>query len=189
VVQIRGGDRLKLRFRELASETSKASSLTVGFLANTTYKSGVPVATVAAIQEFGAPGQNIPPRPFFRTAIERHTDDWRNILRTELKRTRYNSAEALDTLGKVMVSHIQQSIMDLTEPPLSPVTVMLRGMRRRSRYKMWVSFKELMREAVQRVEKGLSNYGASTKPLEDTRLMLRSVAYVVKEHLTLSSDK
>ena len=63
------GPGLRKRLSEIARGLDKAAKVRIGFLENATYPDGKPVAMIAAIQEFGAPARNIPPRPFFRQMI------------------------------------------------------------------------------------------------------------------------
>ena len=56
-----GGEALQAHLEKLAKELAKGDALRVGFLENATYPDGTPVATVAAVQEFGG-SINIPER-------------------------------------------------------------------------------------------------------------------------------
>lgn len=38
----------------------------------------------APYQELGAPNAHVPPHPYLRPAFERHIDEYKNVLRTEL---------------------------------------------------------------------------------------------------------
>ena len=49
----------------MSTKLTGASSVEIGFLSGATYPSGVSVALVASVHEWGAPRRNIPPRPFF----------------------------------------------------------------------------------------------------------------------------
>lgn len=49
----KGGDKLKARLEEIARMAGKADVVNVGFLADATYPNGLPVAMVAATNEFG----------------------------------------------------------------------------------------------------------------------------------------
>ena len=73
---------------------------------------------------------------------------------------------------------LQQSIIDTNEPALSPVTVMLRGMK--SNDQSLVVTGKTVGEAAARVAAGKTNYGASTKPLIDSGNLLNAVDYTVK---------
>lgn len=176
---ISGGDKLGAALRKIASNVSKASSVSVGFLEGSTEPDGTSIPMIAAIQEFGAPGVGIPPRPFFRTMIAKHSSEWPDAIKENLKTNNYDGLRTLNQIGSVIAGELQQSIVDTNDPALSPVTVMLRGMRKQKRYRD-LPFGELITEARARVEAGKTSYGASTKPLVDSGSMLNSVDYDVK---------
>ena len=73
---ISGGQKLDAALREMASKVAVPATLRVGFLENAKYPDGTPVAMVAAIQDYGAPGAGIPPRPFFRNMIADKQREW-----------------------------------------------------------------------------------------------------------------
>jgi hypothetical protein len=159
---------------KLASRLTNASTVQVGFMADSTYPDGTSVPLVAVTQEFGAPSRNIPPRPFMRTMIAKHSTEWGDLLMAALENTNFDAKKALGQAGKVIEAELQQSIEDVAAPPLSPLTLMLRGMKHQSKYRD-LSFGDLVKIAAARVEAGKTNYGASTKPLVDTGVMLKSV--------------
>ena len=179
MASISGGDKLAAALKTMAGNLDKAASVDVGFPAGSTEEDGTSTPLVAAIQEFGAPSRGIPPRPFFRTMIKAHSAEWPDVAATALKATGYDAYKTLDVLGDHVAGELRQSIVDMTSTPLSPVTVMLRGMRSQKRYDGW-PFGKLIAEARARVKAGKTNYGASTKPLEDTGAMLSNIVHIVK---------
>lgn len=136
-------------------ERLNATEVSAGFFADATYPDGTSVATVAASNEFGDPGHNQPPRPFFRLAIAENQDEWSSALARGLSNG-IDARTVFEVIGAKMQGDIQQSIASLMDPALSQATID----RRRSR-------------------KVLPN--KSTKPLVDTRVMITSVDYEVKE--------
>ena len=84
------------------------------------------VAMVAAIQEFGAPRVGIPPRPFFRNMVRDKQGEWPGAIEQALKVTDYDAKKALEMVGEGVAGQLRQSIVDLMEPELSPVTLMVR---------------------------------------------------------------
>jgi hypothetical protein len=82
-------------------------------------------------------------------------------------------------MGQTIQEDLQQSIADLMSPALSPITVMLRGMRSKGGPNFKITGKTVG-EAARRVAEGKTNYGASTKPLVDSGTMLRSPTHTVK---------
>ncbi|ENN86069.1 phage protein [Rhizobium freirei PRF 81] len=165
------------RIGEFQGKTAQA-----GFFPEAAYPDGTPVAYVAAIQEYGAPKVKIPPRHPMRSAVEQYRSGWRDDLARGVKAViegTITSDDVLEQVGGVMAADIQTSIAEVTDPPLSPITVMLRGMRRNDP-SLIVSGKTVG-EAAQRVADGETNYGASDKPLIDSGLLLASVTHKVGE--------
>ena len=179
MVKITGGDRLETTLKQISANVGKASSVSIGFLSGSDYPNGTSVPMVAAIQEFGAPKRGIPPRPYFRTMIAAKSPEWPDAIAGVLRATNFDTAKALDVVGDQIAGQLKDSIVALTAPPLSPVTIMLRGMRTQAKYQGW-RFGALIAEARARVAAGKTSYGASDKPLEDTRTMLHAVDYIVK---------
>jgi hypothetical protein len=163
---------------EIAKNVSKASEVDVGFLEGSTYADGTNTAMVAAIQEFGAPGAGIPPRPFFRTMIEAKSPEWPDAVGNLLVTNGYDAAKTLGQTGAAIQGQLQQSIIDTFDPPLSPVTLMLRKMRAED--PGLVVTGKTVGEAARRVAAGESTEGVSTKPLVDSGHLLASVSYEVK---------
>lgn len=69
----------------------------------------------------------IPPRPFFRNAIKRHGKEWGKDIAKLLKASDFRVASVLGTMGARIAGQIQQSIHDLTSPPLAASTVRRKG--------------------------------------------------------------
>lgn len=127
MVKIVGGDNLSARIKEIAANVSKAAEVQIGFLENSTYPDGTSVPMVAAIQEFGAPARNIPPRPYFRGMIRDHVREWPEAVANLLVANDYDSAVTLDQTGAAIAWQLRQSIVDFTSPPLSPKTIARKG--------------------------------------------------------------
>ena len=127
MVAISGGDKLESALRDIASKLKTGGTVRVGFLENATYSDGTPVAMIAAIQEFGAPSRNIPPRPFFRRMIADKSGGWPDTIATQLKVTNYDVDLTLNRVGAEIAGQLQLSIRDLTDPPLAASTVRAKG--------------------------------------------------------------
>lgn len=151
--------------------------LKVGFLEGSTYPDGTPTATVAAIQNFGAPARGIPPRPFFTNMIKEKSPRWASALAALLKRNNWDVEKTLNQMGAGIKGQLQQSIADTNAPPLSDITLMLRKMR--SENPDLEVTGATVGEAARRVKAGESTAGVSTKPLIDTTQMINSVDYEV----------
>ncbi len=179
MVTISGGNKLEAALNKIASKLKKAASVEVGFQAGATEKDGTSIPMIAAIQEFGAPARGIPPRPFFRTMVQKNSPQWPRQVADLLKASGFDAEKTLTVMGMEMVGQLQTSIEDLTAPALSDVTIMLRGMRSQKRYADQ-HFGDLIKIAIERVAAGKTNYGASTKPLIDTGKLLASITSTVK---------
>lgn len=172
-VTIKGGAGLQKKLAEIAKNLSKASTLRVGFFEGSDYPDGTPVAMVAAIQNFGAPKVGIPPRPFFSNMVKAKSPAWPAAVAANLKASNYDAKVTLAIIGEGIKGQLKESIIETNEPALSPVTVMLRGMK--SNDQSLVVTGKTVGEAAQRVKDKKTNYGASTKPLIDTGVMLGAV--------------
>ena len=173
----KGGDKVGPKLAELARKLTSAKTVRIGFLEGATYPNGTPVAMVAAIQEYGAPKANIPPRPFFRTMIAEHQKEWAPAMAALLKTTGGDVAKTRAQTGEAIAGQLRESIIKVNAPPLSPVTLMLR--------KWFGNHPERIRKrdvwrAAAAVRRGESAAGVSTKPLVWTGTLLGSVDFEVK---------
>jgi hypothetical protein len=175
VAEIKGGDKLNAALAAIAAKLKDGARVKVGFINGATYPDGkgTPVAMVAAIQNYGAPRAGIPPRPFFTNMVKEKSAEWPAAIEANLRETNYDTETTLNRVGQMIESQLQDSIINTYAPALSPVTVMLRGMRKNNP-DLKVTGKTVG-QAAQRVEDGKTNYGASTKPLVDTGVMLREI--------------
>lgn len=136
---------------------SISSSLTnkqlkVGFIDGATYPDGTSVAMVAATNEYGNPANNQPPRPFFRNAIANHETEWSEAIARGLAKG-VEVEQVLSVVGERSVGDVVESIATLMDPPLSAATI------------------------ASRKSKG----NDSSKPLVDTKVMIRDVHYEVSD--------
>lgn len=123
----------------------------VGFPSGINYEDGTSVAYVAAIQEFGAPENKIPARPFIQPTVTAKKDYWTKVMSNSIPKVVLGKATAFDVLdlvGRVAAVDIKETITKVYSPPLSPVTIKRKG---------------------------------SAKPLIDTGLMLASVQNAVNK--------
>lgn len=97
--------------------------LEAGFLEGVTYPDGMSVPMVASLNEFGT--YNIPPRPFFRNAINKNSDKWGKVFLQGMQKQ--SARNAFGLLGERIRKDIIQSINDTNEPPNSPVTIARKG--------------------------------------------------------------
>jgi hypothetical protein len=119
-------------------------------------KKGLPVATVAASNEFGNPVKSIPARPFIRPTIREKQNEWASIIEKgsiSVIKGNHTLNQVLEALGLKVVGDIKKTISQIWTPPLSPRTIAARLARR--------SNKKLV--------------GNLNKPLIDTHLMFDTI--------------
>ncbi len=122
-----GGDKLAARLQEISRKLTNASAVRVGFLSESSYPDGKPVAFVAALQEWGAPAAGIPARPFFRNMIATKKAEWPNAMAGLLKANDYDALRTLQQTGEAVSGQLKQSIIDTNEPALAPSTIKRKG--------------------------------------------------------------
>ncbi|MDE3023801.1 MAG: hypothetical protein KGI54_18450 [Pseudomonadota bacterium] len=178
-ITFNGGGKLERVLREMAEKIGKAQTLKVGFMAGGAYpnKDQTSIPMVAAIQNYGAPAVGIPPRPFFSNMVAKESSHWGRDLAKILPSVDMDSDIALKQLGRMIGDELQQSIIDTNDPPLSPVTLMLRKMR--SEDSNFQGSRTKVMEARQKVADGESYGGVNTKVLIDTGVMKNAVQYDV----------
>jgi hypothetical protein len=174
-----GGGKLDMYLRKIAEHAGPPQETQVGFLAGSTEANGVSLPMVAFLMEFGAPKAGIPPRPYFRTMVAKHKGEWGDQLGKLLVAHDYDGTRALNLMGEVISGELRESIIDLTAPALSAVTLMLRKMRGAN--PDLVVTGKVVGEAAARVKAGESTSGVSTKPLVDSGTMLNGVGHQVTE--------
>ncbi len=124
---INGGSKLDQKLRDITKLMSNASSVKVGFLAESKYQDGKPVAMIAAIQDYGAPSVGIPPRPFFRNMVAAKKEEWPAAIAALLKANGYDALRTLQQTGEAISGQLRQSIVDTNEPPLAESTIRRKG--------------------------------------------------------------
>lgn len=153
VIHGRGIERLRKEF-----ESIKKARLEVGFFDIAVYPSGVPVAYVASVHEFG--WGPIPARPFMRPAMSANRDTWtRNFLSgfKAVVNGNVTTKQVMEQMGMKISGQIKESIQSVTSPPLQDSTIEAR----------------LSKLA----NGGKGAQGTISKPLVATWLMLNSVDY------------
>lgn len=101
----------------------------VGWFASAHYPDGTPVAYVAAIQEFGWPEGNIPPRLGMRETAREKRQEWAKVAENGARRVMQGKATALsvmELLGLKAAGDIRKHIAGVTTPPLKVATVKAR---------------------------------------------------------------
>ena len=127
MARMRGGENVTRVLERIADRVTRPATLRVGFLEGATYPDGKPVAMIAAIQEFGAPRANIPPRPFFRNMIAKKSKEWPRAVADLLVQNDYDVARTLDQAGFAIEGQLRQSIQQTDAPPLAQSTIDRKG--------------------------------------------------------------
>lgn len=178
-VGVSGGAKAQAHLARIAAKVATLPHVRVGFLEKATYPNTKSVAMVAAIQNFGAPRVGIPPRPFFSNMIAANRADWGPAIGRILKLNNYDTEKSLRLLGEAMVGQLRQAIKDLHTPPLGPVTLMLRRMRK-DNPQLVVNW-TVVQQARARVKAGKPYSGVSIKPLIYSGMLFNSADYEVRK--------
>lgn len=185
-INFSGGEALQAKLQEIMKKVGNMPEVKVGFLEGSTYPDGTPVAQVAATQNYGSPAMKIPARPFFTNMIKAKSPKWGANLERIAIANDYDMQKSMEKMGEAIGSQLVDSIVATRQPPLSPVTLMLRKMRRENQD--LVVNAAVVAEARRRVADGESYSGESTKPLVDTKVMLNSVGYQVGDGAKILVD-
>lgn len=156
----KGGNKLAGALNRITNNLRRGKFVKSGFLRKATYPDGTSVAMIAAIQNYGAPGVGIPPRPFFSNMIADKSPGWGVAVALNLKAANYDADVALNRVGEGIDKQLRQSIKDTNTPPLAPSTLAKRGYTGKAFNK-----------------NDPKTFGA--KPLVDTGIMLGSVNHEV----------
>lgn len=154
----------------------------VGWVDNKAYPSGINVAQVAAIQELGAPSRSIPPRPFLRPTAIKQQQKWQETATALAKQSITGNLSPVGMMTGICLQaqgDVYRTITELTEPPLSPITLELRAMKRRN--PSIVITGATVGEAARRVKQPGYQLmsGTSEKPLIDSGLLLGTLSHEV----------
>lgn len=168
-------------FAEIDNMTKEMQdrSVVAGFVEGAEYSDGTPIAKIAAIQNFGS--GKIPPRPFMTKAIEQNENEWIEELSDALKSGK-SIDQALTMTGLLMQADIKQAIIDMNEPSLSLLTLLIRKIKRDRHLVGMPTTPEIFFEAIRTMKSDneIDLEGVSTKPLVDSGTMLNHVDFQVK---------
>ncbi len=127
-MSLHGGDQLRTKLNGIAEKLARGRAVNVGFLEGAAPEpDGTPVATVAAANEYGDPGHNRPPRPFFRQMIQAKKAGWGVTFGALLKNSHMDTAQALRLMGEGMRGQLIDSINEFSDPPNAPSTIERKG--------------------------------------------------------------
>lgn len=165
------------------------AKIKAGFLKTATYDDGKPVAQVATWNEYGTSipvsdkmrgylGANglhlkktttrlyIPSRPFMRTTVENHKNDWGNRLVANMNAYLKGNASleaGLNDVGSLMQAHIQETIDSNMGPPNHSLTAGKKAAR-----------------LVDKKGKPIEGDSGTKQTLIDSGVMIKSVSYEVE---------
>lgn len=157
----------------------------VGWFESARYENGVSVAYVASIQELGATTGHgvIPPRPFMRTTASEQKEQWAQIaaqVSREIIQGKRAPQDAMQALTLKAEGDVGKKIAEITEPPLSPVTLEIRAMKKHNPDLQITA--ATVGEAARRVkEPGYQTPDVSTKPLNFTGHMIATLTSTVEK--------
>lgn len=144
-------------------------SAQAGWFESARYDDGVPVAQVAIYNEYGT--SRIPPRPFMRPTAESQKGEWTRATGkavSQVLRGKMSAEQGMTLVAQKAAGDIRQTITQVFEPELSPVTVLLRQWRKEGKD---ITGKTVG-DAARAVAEGQRGEGVTTKPLIDTGHML-----------------
>lgn len=121
-----GGAALDAKLREIGDRIKGVAAVRVGFLENATYPDGKSVAAVAALNNFGAPGAGIPPRPFFSNMVAEKSPGWGEKVEKLLRHTNYDAKATLELMGEGIAGQLRQAIVDTDAPENAMATNLLK---------------------------------------------------------------
>ncbi len=122
-----GFDKLEARLSELTKRVASPRQVRVGFLESATGQDGEPIAVRAVVNNFGAPGVGIPPRPFFSNMIAEEGPKLPARMARVLAAADYDVDVALGRMGEGLKAALVKSITALDAPPLAPATIARKG--------------------------------------------------------------
>lgn len=148
----------------------------VGWFEGAQYPDGTPVGLIATVQEFGSPGNNIPPRPFMRPTVATEMPNWKKIMAdgmAAMAKGRVTPVQIMEGVGLQAQGDFKKAIVKVTTPALADSTI--RGRKRK--------VVGPMGEGQNRKEYSAKVTAAnvSEKPLNDTGLMLATLVTQTEE--------
>ena len=122
---------MKLRDLKKRMKSLEEYSAQAGWFESARYDDGVPVAQVAIYNEYGT--SRIPPRPFMRPTVESQKGEWARTtgkVVSQVLRGKMSAEQGMTLVAQKAAGDIRQTITQVFEPELSPVTVLLRQWRK-----------------------------------------------------------
>lgn len=119
-VEVTGGDKYKAILEKIARLKITARA---GVPAGATATNGKSIPAYAVYNELGT--SRIPARPFMRTTVNEHQNEWCETLAGALKGevVKGDAKRAMGLVGEQMKAHIQQTIQKGSFAPNAPRTI------------------------------------------------------------------
>ncbi len=119
-------------FKKIQIELKKidGSFVEIGYFSEDEHPSGVPVASIAAVHEFGAPKKNIPQRSFMRSTLAKKEGQYFKMIdgsKGEIFLGRSSVLKELNDLGETVTADFVTAIIDLKSPALKAETIARKG--------------------------------------------------------------
>lgn len=170
-------------FQQLLSNIKELDGLEgkVGWFESAQYEDGTPVAQVAQWNEEG--NSRIPPRPFFRPAQMENSEKWMRIAAGGAKQIVEGKAtglEVMEILTTQAEADVLQAIVNVTSPPLSPLTILARWYKKTKGEKITGKTLGYLAGILRQGQTDVS--GVSTKPLNDTGHMMATLSNKVEQN-------
>jgi hypothetical protein len=167
--------------KRVAEVDSGSPRITVGVHASEGVSAtGVPIAMIASVHEFGSPARNVPARPYLRPTFEAHRGRYAMMIRGALIKSIIKGADLrplLALVGEKSQSDVLRKLRSNIAPKLSPRTIQrrrakLKGNKGRARNNRFSGAK-------QKAAGGIDNQGFTA--LIDTGQNLKNrIRYVVE---------
>lgn len=141
--------------KALVARISEKKVAKVGFFEDAQYPDGTPVAYIAAIQEFGYPEGNIPPRSFIRTTISEKKADWNALMvkgARAIIRGKQSVESVMEGMGLQAEGDMRKKITEINDPPLKEATLAARRRRGNSSAKPLNDTGYMLSQLVSQVE-------------------------------------
>lgn len=126
-IGMKGGDKLARTLELYGKNAGGGAFLRLGFLEGSTYPDGTPTAYIAAINEFGNPAHDQPPRPYFRQMIAAKSPGWGASMARVMRASAFDAPRSLALMGEGISGQLQESIRSFDSAPLAPSTVAAKG--------------------------------------------------------------
>ncbi len=112
----------------LSKSLSNANNIktTTGWFESAKYDDGVPVAGIAAQNEYGNANLGIPPRPFIRPTIDEKSNEWSALLEQGAKAViegKRTMKQVMEVLGLKSAADIKNAIAQYNDVPLAESTI------------------------------------------------------------------